>query len=534
MIRLDATTKKLQAVLAGAVTANQLACAVFYSDHSASAYDGGSQMTLTSDTTQVDICAAPGASTVRDIDFVSIRNRDTATATVTVMIDISTVDTELVKVILAVGDTLQYIHGHGWSVIETAGSLKSSGGGGGDALTTDPLSQFAATTSAQLAGVISDETGTGALVFATSPTLVTPALGTPASGVLTNCTGLTEAGQTLADNTTGNVSSTAHGYAPKSPADATKFLNGDTAPAYALVKDSDLSTSDITTNNVGITKHGFAPKLPNDATKYLDGTGAYTVPAGGGGGSGDVVGPASSTDNALARFDTTTGKLLQNGVITQDDTGALTFPDDVRQSFNPGATKAGLNVGGQSDDPSIPADGDIWYKTNVGYRVSVSGVVSTLPTSSGKILQVVSTTKTDVFTSTTEVAWTDITGLSVTITPSSSSNKVLVRAVTNATMSLTTGQIRLVRGSTAIGVGDAAGSRVQAGASIRDPDVYMIRNSSIEFLDSPATISATTYKVQFFIQTGGDTLYVNRSSNDTDADYSGRVASTITVMEVAS
>lgn len=58
------------------------------------------------------------------------------------------------------------------------------------ALTADKLSAFAATTSLELAGVISDETGSGALVFATSPTLVTPALGTPASGVLTNATGL--------------------------------------------------------------------------------------------------------------------------------------------------------------------------------------------------------------------------------------------------------------------------------------------------------------------------------------------------------
>ena len=55
--------------------------------------------------------------------------------------------------------------------------------------TTDNLSVMAATTSAQLAGVISNETGTGSLVFATSPTLVTPLLGTPTSGVLTNCTG---------------------------------------------------------------------------------------------------------------------------------------------------------------------------------------------------------------------------------------------------------------------------------------------------------------------------------------------------------
>lgn len=49
--------------------------------------------------------------------------------------------------------------------------------GGGNAQTADPLSQFAATTSAQLAGVMSDETGSGALVFATSPTLTTPTIG---------------------------------------------------------------------------------------------------------------------------------------------------------------------------------------------------------------------------------------------------------------------------------------------------------------------------------------------------------------------
>lgn len=78
--------------------------------------------------------------------------------------------------------------------IKQAIDALGGGGGGGDALVADPLSQFSATTSAQLAGVISDETGSGALVFATSPTFVTPVLGTPASGTLTNCTGLPQAG----------------------------------------------------------------------------------------------------------------------------------------------------------------------------------------------------------------------------------------------------------------------------------------------------------------------------------------------------
>lgn len=63
------------------------------------------------------------------------------------------------------GDATKFLKGNGtWAAIP----------GGGDALTTNPLSQFAATTSFQLKGVISDETGSGALVFATSPALVTP------------------------------------------------------------------------------------------------------------------------------------------------------------------------------------------------------------------------------------------------------------------------------------------------------------------------------------------------------------------------
>jgi hypothetical protein len=80
------------------------------------------------------------------------------------------------------------------------------------AVTGTNLSQFAATTSSQLAGVISDETGSGALVFATSPTLVTPALGTPSALVGTNITGtaagLTAGNVTTNANLTGAITST--------------------------------------------------------------------------------------------------------------------------------------------------------------------------------------------------------------------------------------------------------------------------------------------------------------------------------------
>lgn len=77
--------------------------------------------------------------------------------------------------------------------IKTINSTTLLGSGNlavGDALVANPLSQFAATTSAQLAGVISNETGTGVAVFNDSPTLLTPDLGTPTSVILTNATGL--------------------------------------------------------------------------------------------------------------------------------------------------------------------------------------------------------------------------------------------------------------------------------------------------------------------------------------------------------
>lgn len=68
------------------------------------------------------------------------------------------------------------------------------------------------------------------------------------------------------------------------------------------VNDATITTTDVTTNNVSTTKHGWAPKAPNDATKYLDGTGAYTVPAGSGGGSWTLGSPTATTSGTSIDF----------------------------------------------------------------------------------------------------------------------------------------------------------------------------------------------------------------------------------------
>ena len=159
----------------------------------------------------------------------------------------------------------------------------------------------------------------------------------------------------------------------------------------------------------------------------------------------------------------------------------------------------------------------------------------------GKILQVVSATKTDTFTlSSSNGTFTDVTGLSVSITPTSTSSKIFITANVNIDGTNRYGALRFVRDSTAIGIGDADGSRTRvAVSSHRNPsatnDHHIMHNSSTSFLDSPNTTSATTYKIQIAntYAVGGYDVYINRGSTDADADYGHRGASTITVMEVS-
>jgi hypothetical protein len=166
--------------------------------------------------------------------------------------------------------------------------------------------------------------------------------------------------------------------------------------------------------------------------------------------------------------------------------------------------------------------------------------ISSLPAaiSTGKVLQVVQTEKSDTF-ATTSTSFTDITGLSVSITPSSSSNKVLIHASINFGGSENLYfHARLVRGSTAIGIGDA-GESSQTRATvplISDQGTYSTQktyNSATSFLDSPSTTSATTYKVQAQSYSGDSReLKINRPSNNSNSGYIGRYVSTITAMEI--
>jgi hypothetical protein len=177
---------------------------------------------------------------------------------------------------------------------------------------------------------------------------------------------------------------------------------------------------------------------------------------------------------------------------------------------------------------------------------AVSGTTTlTLPTTSGtvltsasntgfpagSILQVVSTTKTDAYSNASQNAWNDVTGLSVSITPSSASNKILVTGQLSYAASSNL-YFRLVRASTAIAVGDTAGSRISctgaSGYNFGDGNVG--ENATFEFLDSPSATTSTTYKIQVY---GFNiTQYVNRMVTDTDGAVSPRNVSTITVTEV--
>ena len=151
----------------------------------------------------------------------------------------------------------------------------------------------------------------------------------------------------------------------------------------------------------------------------------------------------------------------------------------------------------------------------------------------GKVLQVVQTFKSDAFSSSADNFF-DITGLSVAITPSSASNKILIIsdiALGSDDMYSYNFGFKVLRDATDVGRSTAGSTNYSGGANLYNSGgqyPYLFGNMKM-FLDSPATTSAITYKIQGTKVNASGTFYVNRKGSGTDVGGT----SAITVMEIA-
>jgi len=152
---------------------------------------------------------------------------------------------------------------------------------------------------------------------------------------------------------------------------------------------------------------------------------------------------------------------------------------------------------------------------------------------SGCVLQVLQAMVTG-HSSTTSVSFVDVSGLSISITPKSTSSKILVTADLNmGTGSGFRAHGRILRDSTALGVGTVTGSRSPSTFAVRSKDNGYLNNVSATVLDSPSTTSAITYKVQIMAEYTSGVTYVNRTFSDANNSTYPRTASMITVQEIA-
>ena len=205
-------------------------------------------------------------------------------------------------------------------------------------------------------------------------------------------------------------------------------------------------------------------------------------------------------------------------------------------TINGSGTITGISAGGLPDNCITAAD--------LATTLDLSSSTITLPSGTGgKILQVVQTVNSGVESTITQDTYEDLPGMSLSITPASTSSKILItvsigRIGCNSSDQRQT-NFRLMRGTTAIALGDQLGSNrmrgtMSSGTIFENNIAYSIGGIGFTFLDSPSTTSATTYKVQWGGQ-NGDTHYLNRSAATTDsvdAPYC-TTTSSITAMEVA-
>ena len=161
--------------------------------------------------------------------------------------------------------------------------------------------------------------------------------------------------------------------------------------------------------------------------------------------------------------------------------------------------------------------------------------------SAGGIIQIRQTLKTDSF-NTNSQNLVDITGMSVSITPTRSDSKILVQVqLSFGGDDNMYGQVRLVRdpGDQTVGGSTAVSGNQRIGTfGVNTPNgangQYKMYSAECQILDSPATTSRLTYKLQVAsTNTGGNYFYLNRPSNNDNQQYIIGGSSTITAMEVS-
>ena len=152
----------------------------------------------------------------------------------------------------------------------------------------------------------------------------------------------------------------------------------------------------------------------------------------------------------------------------------------------------------------------------------------------GHVIQVESVIKTSVF-ETQSTSFTDVSGLSVGITPSSASNKILVMCSFLISTNSGSGypQAKMLRNGSDVYVGDPSSQRRLAllNATGYNADSNYSLPVSFQFLDSPASTSLQTYKIQC-LQTAGNTTRINAVGGDPDSIYGVRSASSIVLLEI--
>ncbi len=193
-------------------------------------------------------------------------------------------------------------------------------------------------------------------------------------------------------------------------------------------------------------------------------------------------------------------------------------------------------ISGHTALAATPADTDEFLVSDAGTikRIDFSHIKG-----QGKIAQVVSTTLSSAvsISSSSTSNFADISGLSVNITPTSSSSKIFISYLCNIAVGDGSKHIRLVRDSTAINIGDAdASNQIRSSSTSRptssnyDLDIAPVAGN---FLDSPSSSSQLTYKLQATLgSTYNSTIYINRTVSNGNNDFHPKTASTITVMEV--